>query len=347
MKLDFFFQGMMSREEAASAFLAMALDGSPRFRSHFLRLVSPEGHLLAADRDWNVRVEVDAVDVRMDAGEVVVLIENKVYSGSKQQGQLLRYYKGEAEGNPDARIVAVFLAPGNVGQDEVEEVEKSRQFQGRRARDSVQHVSWEDVADYVGDGDPWQAMIRSGLDAVSTCIEEGRRRGPRTGDSALVAGIVDRAAEAMRLRVDVALGRWSGRDFEEILTYKTNVTMWLDAQFEVQGEEPYEPVGVRDENGLIHLTVCAKFKLAGHVRKRSELARWYQEVVDQGSFAVPGVGGQMVLASDGWFTWSAPCEGPEDSVAQPMADVGAALLGALDRSLAEAGLSLRREPEAR
>src|SRR5688500_2219342 len=64
MDLRFFFQGMLDREESASALLATLLDGEPRFRAAFLQ------HVLG-DRDdahegpWSVSVETDNVDVVM------------------------------------------------------------------------------------------------------------------------------------------------------------------------------------------------------------------------------------------------------------------------------------------
>jgi hypothetical protein len=42
MDFRFFFEGKLSREEAASAFLAMALEASPTFRRHFLDAVAGE-----------------------------------------------------------------------------------------------------------------------------------------------------------------------------------------------------------------------------------------------------------------------------------------------------------------
>lgn len=35
LRLNYLFEGMLKKEEAASAFLAMALQGVPSFRAHF------------------------------------------------------------------------------------------------------------------------------------------------------------------------------------------------------------------------------------------------------------------------------------------------------------------------
>lgn len=49
-----------------------------------------------------------------------MLIENKLQAGSKQQGQLLRYYETQVKHNPEQRVCAVYLAPGaGLGASEV------------------------------------------------------------------------------------------------------------------------------------------------------------------------------------------------------------------------------------
>jgi hypothetical protein len=208
-----------------------------------------------------------------------------------------------------------------------------------------QQVSWEDVAEYDDPNDEWNDLIRSGLDAVMGAIEAGRQeKYPRIGERAVIADIVDRARELLSEQSGVSLRRWPGRDFEEIFTSRTNVTMWLDAQFEVDPKEPFGPVGVRDDKGRMCLAIRVRFKLGGHVRKSSELAAWFQGLLDQGSFMVDGVGELRPDASK-WFTWSEPYVGSEDEVAERLADVGHAVFGALRDSFEREGLELVREDE--
>lgn len=196
-----------------------------------------------------------------------------------------------------------------------------------------------------GDDGPWTGLVRSGLDAVMACIEQGRQgKYARVGDRVLVVDIVERAFELLSSQTNVSLGRWSGKDFEEILTYKTNVTMWLDARFDVEPDEPYAAAGIHAEGDRIQLTVAVRFKLAGHVRKGPELGRWFREIVADQAFQVEGVG-QLVPDAANWFTWSEPFVGTKDEVAERIAAVGAGLLTALQDSLAGRGLQLVRESE--
>jgi hypothetical protein len=66
LRLTHFFEGTLHKEEVSSTFLAMVLEGVPRFRSHFFRLVVPDEEISLDKRQWRVTVEQERVDVRMD-----------------------------------------------------------------------------------------------------------------------------------------------------------------------------------------------------------------------------------------------------------------------------------------
>jgi hypothetical protein len=100
LKIDHFFQGKLGKEGVASAFLAMALDGVPGFRRHFVKLIAPKEFVSLNRKKWEVLVECRHIDVRMGAGKTVILIENKINAGAKQKSQLLRYDKQEKRHNP-------------------------------------------------------------------------------------------------------------------------------------------------------------------------------------------------------------------------------------------------------
>jgi hypothetical protein len=42
LRIAHFFQGTLHKEEAASAFLAMAIEGVPMFRRHFFEIILPD-----------------------------------------------------------------------------------------------------------------------------------------------------------------------------------------------------------------------------------------------------------------------------------------------------------------
>lgn len=100
MNPHLFFQGKLGREEVTSAFLATLLEQQKSVRNGFFDLLAQSlGQELADSlkrKSWKVGVEKDAVDIRLEALRKpepwVILIENKIQSGSKQVEQLRRYY---------------------------------------------------------------------------------------------------------------------------------------------------------------------------------------------------------------------------------------------------------------
>ena len=261
-------------------------------------------------------VEEERVDVTLESPDTVVLIEDKISAGAKQQEQLLRYYGRAVEGKPDKRVVAVYLA-GGIGAGEVEAVRRSSAF-ARRQGDLATHVAWEEVARLINDlpenDRTWFA--RSGLEEIERAIAQARQeKYPPLGDRGLVRDIADTAmtdlaARCPGVRLFRALGGGGG-----------------GGGGGGRGGRPFAPVGLVREDG-IHLSVVSKFKLAGKVHRGSELALWWFGLVRTGVVDVPGVGFHQLLPNK-WFTHAAPVVGSADEVANALADTGQRVLGYL------------------
>jgi len=326
MRLRHFFENMVRREETASAFLATLLDYDRAFRLAFLRLVLDDPALEDTD-SWTAAVEEARVDVTLESSTTLVLIEDKISSGAKQQEQLLRYYRGAVEAKPQKRIVAVYLAPGGMGIGEVDAVRSSAVF-AQRQGDVARHLAWGEVAQLVNrlpeDERSWFA--RSGMDEIERAIAQARQeKYPALGDRGIVRDIADAAVTTLAGRCPyVRLGRWNARNVEVILTYGTPVTLWLHAAFEVDPEPPFAPVGLVREDG-IHLVVTSNFKLAGKVRRGSELDRRWKELVRIGVVEVPGVGRHDLLPNK-WFAHSAPSVGSAAELQNVLVDTGERVL---------------------
>lgn len=326
MRLRHFFENMVRREETASAFLATLLDYDPAFRLAFLRLILDNPAVEDVD-SWMVAVEEARVDVTLESSTTLVLIEDKISSGAKQQEQLLRYYRGAVEAKPQKRIVAVYLAPGGMGTGEVEAVRQSTVF-AQRQGDIAVHLAWDEVSRLVNelpDNDRiWFA--RSGMDEIERAIAQARQeKYPALGDRGIVRDIADAAVTTLAGRCPyVRLGRWNARNVEVILTYGTPVTLWLHAAFEVDPEPPFAPIGLVQDDG-IHLVVTSNFKLAGKVRRGSELDRRWKELVRIGVVDVPGVGRHELLPNK-WFAHSAPVVGSAEDLQIVLAATGQRVL---------------------
>jgi hypothetical protein len=165
-------------------------------------------------------------------------------------------------------------------------------------------------------------FARSGMHEIVGSIERARQeRYPALGDRAMIRSLTDNALTILSSRCpDVRLGRWGGRDFEEILTHGTPVTLWLDAAFEVDPEPPFTPLGLVQPDG-IHITQRSMFKLAGRVKRTSDLGRRWDELLRIGSVEVPGIGVHE-LRPDKWFARSVPMTGTAEDVEGALADAG-------------------------
>ena len=342
MKLKHFFEGSLGREEVASAFLAMALEGVPRFRSHFFQLVVPEEYTSLSRKEWSVKVEVRQVDVRMETDDTIVLIENKVNAGAKQDKQLLRYYLREKKHSPKARILLVYLAPGLIGKSEIERVTNSNEFQDCQD-DLVHHLSWEILANYSANaGDIFDEIVQNGLNEVQSIITQARvQKYICEGDREIIRNIVRRSCSQLMEQTKVRLKPWSGRDFEQIFTADTNVTMWLDAAFEVEKEPPFAPINMRDENGLLQITIRSQLKLEGKVKKASNLAKWWRQKIQSKFMDILGVGTHQ-LKEGGWLVYNQTISGSEESIEKAFLDTGVGVIQALSQKLHSAGFDLSK-----
>ncbi len=343
LRIAHFFQRTLRKEEVASAFLAMVIEGAAKFRGHFFKIILPNEFELFQEQQWLVTVEEERVDVRTESEGAVILIENKISPGAKQQGQLLRYYLREKKLRPRKRIVTIFVAPREMGMDAVARVMNASEFKGS-THDVVRQVSWGELASYIPDpGDPLDALIRNGLDEIMKVTEEIRAgKYAREGDREVIREIVDSAFMELRKRSAIRLRRWSGRDVEDVFTDGTNVTMWLDAAFETDDEPPFAPIDLRDENGMIQITIRSQFKLAGRMKKSSHLSHWWKMNMLSSSFDVPGAG-LYHPQEDGWFIHTKLISGTENDIDSALVETGEALLGALSRLLMSAGFQLSHD----
>jgi hypothetical protein len=329
MQLRHFFDGMLRKEEIASAFLATVLEHDASWRRAFLAFVfgADTADELAAD-PWSASVETDRIDVRLQSPRATVIIENKLNAGAKQRGQLLRYYRTEIGRRGDARVAAVYLAPGEIGRDEVLLVESCAE-RAARPSDVVRHVSWErlaEIAPPAAGAHDW--FIRSGFEQILLAIARAREvKYELLGGRETIRAAVDHAHDLLAARVpDIRVGRFSS-SIEEIITYGTPVTMWLQAVFAAEEDPPYTPIDLVHD-GHLHVTVRTACKLAGKVKRSSELSARWKELVAAGHLEVPGLG-SLALETNGWLAITSPVVAAPEELAAFMAEQGERLLAAL------------------
>ncbi|BCS31410.1 hypothetical protein TBR22_A06110 [Luteitalea sp. TBR-22] len=340
MNFDHFFTGKMSREEAASAFLAMALEGSTGFRTHFLdQIEAPDD---SASREWAISVEDARVDLTLRAAGHVILIENKVDSGAVRTGQLLGYYNGEVKRSPDSRITVVMLAPGGVGSREVDGVKSCADMRARSLTDRVIGASWADLIEYpADDGEKW---VRDGLDAIRRAIEKAASAAyPAVGSRLELRKITDAAAVGLRTRGTTGVMRWSAKDKEALVLTGMNVTANVWLQFTCS-EAPGAPViDAPDASGRwTTLRLHTKVKPLGALKARSALKQWWKEPLAKGSLSL-GPGMELTPVGGGWLGTSRSVEGDAAALSNLLVTETERLVAALGDHLASVGLPVREK----
>ena len=128
----------------------------------------------------------------------------------------------------------------------------------------------------------------------------------------------------------LGLRRWSARDSETIYTFKTPVTVYVDAVYEFESEPPYRPIEVVGPGG-VHVKVQSRFRLAGRSKRDARFARRWGELIKTQSVEVPGVG-RHELRLDGWFVHLEETVGSADEVVSALAETGRAVLTFLRQS---------------
>lgn len=340
MDFSFFFKSKMSHEEVASALLATFLARSPSFRAAFLRSVPQEtladvglDRCLAAE--WDVEVEKDSVDITLRARslDLVVLVENKVRSGSRQVGQLRRYYVAQRDREPGTRVVALYLAPRSYGESEVNRVKSLGP--ALRTQDRAGFISWDDVCslhESVHPGDPLKPAIEAALATIAEDIKNAaREKYPKTLERELVWNVM---VEARALLQDRMLGRgqevnlqiWTDRSFYSLYSARSDLGIFVDAHFATGPAPDHGPVGVVVGDG-IHLRLAVGLSLSQKARtsgRSPELKAWWQELKRQAVLEV----GDVVFHRDEKqrFVWSADLTLPREEMVGRIVDVADALL---------------------
>ncbi len=183
----------------------------------------------------------------------------------------------------------------------------------------------------------------SDLDLIESAFEEIRlvlndhAKYLHEGDRETIAKVVDDALKLLQPLGD-RLGRWTGRDYEEILTYGSPVTVWLDAAFEAEVAQPWLPKHVRISEEKLRLTIRAQFKLSDRAAKDPQMrARWETGFPDS-EVNVAGLVYQRDPGSH-WFKQQREMIGTQHELTVNIATVGRALLEFLTERMGRPGFS--------
>lgn len=326
MDLHLFFEGSIGRETVSSALLATVLEQFPDERNAFFELlgVSETGDLVRnlPSFSWDVGVEQEQVDVRLSSRETtprhVVLIENKICASAKQVGQLLRYYEKQKKAMPEAKIVAVYLAPGGIGKGEVEVVKA----ESLRAGDIAVHVSWGAVLKKLAEVSQ-SDFVKSGLEQIESAIERGQQEVyPLIAGREEIADLVNKVRERI-LTLPIKLGTpWPAADRFTVGTYGTNMTAWLRFKFEAE-PETNRPLNLYDGKNMV-LTFQSMLKVSAAGARDPQIKASWKALEQKKELNVEGVG--LHKLEGRWFTFERKCIAPPSELVEKFTALGSSVL---------------------
>lgn len=313
----------------------MLLEGSAAFRQHFFSLVLPAEAPQLAARHWEVQVEVDAVDVWMSSDDTLVLIENKIGAGAKQAGQLLRYYLHQRSRFPGKRIIAVYLAPRQMGLDEVERTRPALGLPG----DLAVHLSWQKLIQLPPSfADPHPEWIGAILEQISAAINAAYvSKYRREGERKLLRDLADQASARIKATSTIGHKRWSGKGIEEMFSTRTAISVSTGMLFPFVDEPPYPVVGVVSETGEFKIVLRTYLGLAKKVRKSSPIAAWWRNMVTGDALDVPGLG-VNACRNHSFLEYSQELTADETIVENALVQTWQQLNQFIDQELQKAGL---------
>ena len=313
------------------------MEGSIAFRRHFFAQVAPDKSDDLARRSWTIGVEADNIDIHLEAEGIGVIIENKLGSGAKQAGQLLKYYAHQRRVR-DSTIIAVFLAPGQIGHNEVEQVEKSEEFQAH-PDDRVAHLSWDDLLVLPADfDDPHKEWVLSVLDFIRRAIENAySTKYPRVGERKIVRDMADAARDRLKPIAKMPFRRWSSCNAEEFYTIGSSVYLYLSFLFESDKKSPFDVHGLVCEKG-VNVSLKAWVKKAGKVKSASPVAKWWSTLIANERLEIPGTGMELHRREDR-FVLIRPIQATSDEARDLLVNAWVTLEQYILGSLQDAGIS--------
>jgi hypothetical protein len=243
MRLNVFFNGKLSREEMASAFLACLLDQRDDFRAFFFHAAN----MTKLPDSCQVGVEIDNVDIRIDCGDCnkVVLIEVKVRRNAIQSGQLSSYFGRLREREPDKQVAFIMVVPGKgSGAAEIQRLRESRLW---REKDQASTVTWSQLAafaDQLSKYDRDESFINSGFEMILKMIEDkGGGMYSAAGGRDIVLDLARRIAATLEKEMSPAKFQvWSNRDALDISPYGSLFSPSLRIAFDTPLDDNGVPI---------------------------------------------------------------------------------------------------------
>jgi len=327
MNPHFFFKGKLSREESASAFLATLIEQRPDFRTFLfsaLEMAEPKG-------SCSVTIEKKDVDIKIyyPNDRIVVLIENKLRPGSLKVRQLVRYYQSELKENPNSKILSILVVPSEgTGTSEAARLRDNDQF---RSTDFVGIVSWRGFSqfrDLMQQEDADKEFIDRAFDSIFMIIDSAAtEKYPLRDGREIAHEIAQNVLRALKKDFPhIRFGFWRGKDYFNIYSIATDITIYVDLAFHIANKAPYIPTEIQDRQ---HLTVILRtqFALSAKGKKNAAVRKEWDRICQDGIIEILPSGGHKLEGR--WFKHEVSASGDTKLFERQLTDMGRLVITSL------------------
>jgi hypothetical protein len=325
--IHFFFSGKLSREEASSAFLATLLEQSKYCFKKFLVTLNID---LPYTEIQSVVTEEHEIDILVKLNNDLIIIENKVKSAAKKEGQLAKYYKKMQKKYPQKRMIIVFLGPNsNLGDSEIEGLTL-------RDGDSAKSIGWDQILTALNGivnqmSDP--TFVKSGIVSVNKLLSSTlRRKYELSPDRDIMHSVIYGVKQSLNTAYsDLSFRIWPDINLYAILLNKSNLSLAFNLHFHSSPEKPYT-VRAKEDDGRIKVELRAYVKLSEKGKKDRHAKQFWEKLSESETFNV-GDKIKYTLVNGERFRWQKPLIASKEDVQAMLAEVSTSTINFLKENI--------------
>ncbi|MFZ1979537.1 MAG: PD-(D/E)XK nuclease family protein [Bacteroidota bacterium] len=305
MKINFFFKGKLSREEASSAFLATLLEQWPEFRRELLSLYLND---TLAEKDWKVETEKDDIDILLTSGNDYVIIENKIKSSSKSPEQLRRYYENRHDKNPECLCHCLYVGPSKtMGESEISSIKSNEQ-------EKHNTIKWIDILDLdfmspipnIPDDD----FVNSGISEIKKLLQQ-KEKLQLSGDLERASVILERVRNKLihdypSLDFD---RKWVDKECMSVINCHSAITFGIGFIYRLNDQNIMIDSRDSSNNLVLEISISIGPSLKGY--KLQQIKEWWNTIAMNDKLSVGSMTLERVKGKRGYYLRT-KCSGEDE-----------------------------------
>ena len=260
----------------------------------------------------------------------MILIENKIRPGALQVNQLVNYYR-KVCGDPSDSWILSILVPPSPGYGAGETTRLAHHHKQFRPTDTIRTVPWGTLAEFcsqVPREDADGEFVHRGFEIVLGMIKKAfQEKYPLVGGREIAQDIAQTVCNVlMNECTDMPFRCWRGKDFFNIYSVGTDLTVYVDLAFRVADTKPFAPLDIHSSKDIT-ATLRTQFSLSAKGKHNPALKEQWGRLCQQKLYDVPGNGPHELVGR--WFKREEPFSGDAKLLEQRLTEMGRALVNSV------------------